>query len=154
MCQDAVARGAFQRPTCLLSHEDFSSGVLRANRARERLQSGVGELSSQCRTCLHSQSDPTGDPLTSARDIYVTAKRRQLLPEVRAAEQLTLKGSFWFRSRDCCLYGMKGNYSPYLCLAGSMLFHCHLWFLFSFSSLSLSFSLRLDRSLPLFLSPT
>lgn len=41
---------------------------------------------------------------------------------------------------DCFLYIMKGNYSPYLCLAGSMLFHCHLWFLFSFSFSSFSFS--------------
>lgn len=41
---------------------------------------------------------------------------------------------------DCFLYRMKGNYSSYLFLAGSILFHCHLWFLFSFSFSSFSFS--------------
>lgn len=43
------------------------------------------------------------------------------------------------------------DYRPYLCLAGSILFHCHL----GFSTLSPpSPSPRLNQSLPLFLSPT
>lgn len=101
---------------------------------------------------LSPRSDPTGDPLTSARGVHVTAQPRQLMPMKRtyaeapgsgASEQsaaLTLKGSLALMFLDCFLYRMEGNYSPYLSLAGSILFHCHLWFLFSFSSFSFSFS--------------
>lgn len=45
---------------------------------------------------------------------------------------------------DC--FEEEENYRPYLCLAGSILFHCHLWFVFSFSS----FSSRISPSLSSF----
>ena len=119
----------------------------------------VTGLSRPSHACFHSLT-PTVDLLRAwglselhfraSPSLFPVTARVQHLPGIRfrsdrgtQTKGVAILNVHWLFSQQ-----KEENDRPYLCLAGSILLHCHLWFLFSFSTFSVSPAESVPPSLP------